>query len=380
MNIDALCQPEGWHPAAKIFPLMSDDELRELARDIGEKGLLQPIMLFEGKVLDGRNRLLACRAAGVTPRFEEWTPRDGLTPTAWVVSLNLERRHLTSDQRACCAVEVLPLLEAEAKERQEAQGERGVEGGRGKLKTLEEKIPQGFTREPQSRDVVAKLFNTNEHYVAEAKRLKAESPDTFEAVKAGKIRLSRILQEKKRESLIQAIETTSRIDGLYNVIAIDPPWQYANRADDVTHRARNPYPSMTIEDIKALEIPAAEDCVLWLWTTNAFMHEAYHVLEAWGFTPKTVLTWVKDRMGTGDWLRGQTEHCLMAVKGRPPVRLTNQTTVIYGPLREHSRKPDEFYALVESLCPGSKLEMFARTERKGWESHGCETNRFPNVA
>jgi len=121
---------------------------------------------------------------------------------------------------------------------------------------------------------------------------------------------------------------------------------------------------------------AAEDAVLWLWTTNAHMRVAFEVLDAWGFEHKTNLTWVKDRMGTGDWLRGQTEHCLMAVKGRPVVTLTNQTTVIYGPLREHSRKPESFYGLVEGLCPGSKVELFARNTRPGWAAHGDQTNLF----
>jgi hypothetical protein len=92
-----------------------------------------------------------------------------------------------------------------------------------------------------------------------------------------------------------------------------------------------------------------------------------------------ILTWVKDRFGTGDWLRGQTEHCLLCVRGRPMVTLSNQSTVLFGPVREHSRKPDEFYALVEALCPGPKVELFARTSREGWACHGNETERFPGT-
>jgi len=162
--------------------------------------------------------------------------------------------------------------------------------------------------------------------------------------------------------------------GPFRVIVADPPWTYASRSTDQTHRARNPYPDMTLDEICAMPVAdlAAEDCILWLWTTNAHMREAFDVLDAWGFTHKTILTWVKDRMGTGDWLRGRTEHCLVAVRGRPTVLLTNQTTVLHGPLREHSRKPDEFYALVESLCPGSKVELFARQARDGWVAHGSE--------
>jgi N6-adenosine-specific RNA methylase IME4 len=136
---------------------------------------------------------------------------------------------------------------------------------------------------------------------------------------------------------------------------------------------------MTLDEIRALPVPslAHEDALLWLWSTNAYLGDAWSVARAWGFQQKTVLTWVKDRIGLGNWLRGQTEHCLLAVRGKPVVTLTNQSTLIQGAVREHSRKPEEFYALVESLCPGSKVELFARTRRKGWISHGNQLDFFP---
>lgn len=162
--------------------------------------------------------------------------------------------------------------------------------------------------------------------------------------------------------------------GPFRVIVADPPWLYGARADDVSHRAANPYPSMSIEEICALPVTnfAHDDCILWLWTTNAHMRESYAVLDAWGFQSKTILTWVKDRIGTGDWLRGQTEHCHLAIRGKPTILTTGQSTVISGPLQAHSQKPDSFYALVESVCPGSKLEMFCRSPREGWAVWGNE--------
>ena len=95
-----------------------------------------------------------------------------------------------------------------------------------------------------------------------------------------------------------------------------------------------------------------------------------------GLSKETILTWVKHRMGLGDWLRGRTEHCLMAIRGKPVVTLTNQSTALDGPMREHSRKPDEFYTLVESLCPGNKCELFARQPREGWTTTGAEAAKF----
>ena len=135
---------------------------------------------------------------------------------------------------------------------------------------------------------------------------------------------------------------------------------------------------MPIEDIKAMPVEslAADDALLWLWTANAHLRVAFEVAEAWGFKYKTMLTWVKDRMGTGEWLRGQTEHCLLAARGKPVFLHGNHTTVLEATRREHSRKPEEFYALVEATCPGSRVELFGRQRRKGWEVYGNNTSFF----
>jgi N6-adenosine-specific RNA methylase IME4 len=162
--------------------------------------------------------------------------------------------------------------------------------------------------------------------------------------------------------------------GPYRVIVCDPPWTYDKRPDDPTHRAAPPYPSMSLAEIEALDVRsmACDDSVLWLWTTNAHLPHAFAVAAAWGFEYKTTLTWMKNRMGCGDWLRGRTEHCLMCVRGRPTVVLSNQTTALLADAGPHSAKPPEFYTLVEALCPGSRLEMFQRTPRDGWIGHGDE--------
>lgn len=208
-------------------------------------------------------------------------------------------------------------------------------------------------------------------------------PEWISAVESNEKTIREIIQlekQLKKESVVLAIkaEPAPLPAGPFRVIVIDPPWKYEARAEDVTHRARNPYPDMELGEIKALSIGkiAHRDCILWLWTTNAFIVEAFECLMSWGFERKTMLTWVKDRMGLGTWLRGQTEHCIMAIRGRPTITLTNQTTALLAPLREHSRKPDEFYSLVESLCPGSKIDIFGRQGRQGWSVWGAEESHF----
>ena len=176
----------------------------------------------------------------------------------------------------------------------------------------------------------------------------------------------------------------------YSCIVIDPPWYYKLRKDDSTHRNRITYTPMLLADILQLPIPALSaytGCVLWLWTTNNHMPDACQCLEHWGYDLKTILTWEKiskdgsTRFGTGHWLRNATEHCLLAVKGAVKSylfqrTLTNQSTVLRAPRREHSRKPDAFYELVEHFCPGTKLEMFARQVRPGWDHWGDEVDKF----
>ena len=112
-----------YHPACKLFPELRKEELRELAKDIKERGLLNAIVLYKGQILDGRNRYKACRMAGVKPQFIEWEGKG--SPIEWVVSQNLIRRHLTSSQRAVIALDTLPHLEAEAKDRQRQSRGRG---------------------------------------------------------------------------------------------------------------------------------------------------------------------------------------------------------------------------------------------------------------
>lgn len=176
----------------------------------------------------------------------------------------------------------------------------------------------------------------------------------------------RLKHEAKKAETNEAIMP----DGLFGVISIDPPWPYGGNYNAFGHRVESPYREMSIEDIMAIDIPAAHDCVLWLWATNTFMHESYHILEAWGFEPKTILTWFKQQTGVGYWLRGQTEHCILATVGQPQITHTAQGTALIAKATNHSAKPEEFYHLVESLCPGNKLEMFARSKRDGWKSYG----------
>ena len=165
--------------------------------------------------------------------------------------------------------------------------------------------------------------------------------------------------------------------GPFRVGVIDPPWRYEDESYSLSRTNVTPYPVMSVEEIMALPIPSIlyDDAVLWMWVTNRHLAggEATEILKHWGFRPLSLLTWVKDRPGTGVWLRGQTEHVILSVRGKPVPPQVPETTLLQAPRTgTHSSKPDEFYSLVERLCPGSKVEIFARRPRPGWTTWGSE--------
>lgn len=157
----------------------------------------------------------------------------------------------------------------------------------------------------------------------------------------------------------------------YRTILADPPWDIHQNG---AYGAIQHYPLMTVEDICNLRVDrlAAEDAHLWLWVTNAALHAGHQVMQAWGFTYRSCLTWIKPRYGLGQYLRNQTEHLLLGTRGKAPVLFRAQGTWLYAPVQEHSHKPEEQYAVIERCSPGPYLELFARGKHPGWDVWGNE--------
>jgi N6-adenosine-specific RNA methylase IME4 len=104
--------------------------------------------------------------------------------------------------------------------------------------------------------------------------------------------------------------------------------------------------------------------------------DAFEILKEWGFEYKATLVWNKEKIGMGAWFRMQCDFCLIAVKGKPFWSNTTERDIIVESRREHSRKPDAFFNMVDKLCVGRKLEYFSREQREGWEVYGNDTNKF----
>ena len=133
---------------------------------------------------------------------------------------------------------------------------------------------------------------------------------------------------------------------------------------------------MSLAAITAMPVGdlAAPDAHCWLWVTNATLRAGYEVLEAWGFTPRSPLTWIKPRLGLGTYLRNATEHLILGTRGNAPVRFRAQPTWMFAPLQEHSHKPEEQYAVIERVSQGPFLELFARRRQPGWAVWGNEVD------
>jgi N6-adenosine-specific RNA methylase IME4 len=164
----------------------------------------------------------------------------------------------------------------------------------------------------------------------------------------------------------------------YHTIVADPPWKERTigRWKVAKHQVADalPYPTMPLDDIRALPVGemAEEGAHLWLWTTNSHLEAAFSVMRAWGFTYLTTITWVKPS-GFGAYFASTTQHCLFGYyqRCRFPLRRWAPTHFASS-VKRHSQKPEAFYKLVEEVSPGPRLELFARQQRPDWDVWGNE--------
>ena len=380
-----------FHEVANIFPMMSATEFESLKADIKHNGLFEPIWQHEGKIIDGRNRYQACVETGVTPHFREW---DGIgSLTAFVVSLNLHRRHLTESQRGMVAAK---LANIELGQNQHFLGSAN-------LRTHQ-----------ISQAEAAELLNVSERTVTAAAKVKDEGAlELVRAVESGAASVSAAAQvatlpvEEQREIVAQGeaeilkaakeirakktearrVERIERIAdlsresiqpltsiGRYPIILADPPWAYDFNKDDADE-IENHYPTMDLEAICDLPVSesALDDCVLFLWTTSPKLEESFAVINAWGFNYRTCAIWDKEWIGPGYYFRQRHELLLVATRGSVPVPAPSSRpdSIFLEKRTAHSKKPEIAYQLIESMYPDlPKLELFSRTAREGWTVWG----------
>lgn len=353
-----------YHPLASLFPLMEGQDFDEFKADIAAHGLLEAIWLHpDGSVIDGRNRHRACIETETEPRFRTWDGKGSLV--AFIVSMNLHRRHLTSSQRAAIALDALPMLEEEAKAR---QGQR----------TDLPNIPQRFVESERGEAAkqAAQMFNTNFQYVRDAKRLQEEAPDLLEGVRVGEYTIPKAKRElvRRQRKAVPPLPTDK-----YRVWYADPPWKYGNKGlDDYGHAERH-YPTMSIAELCAMGDDIKEradtNAVLFLWVTSPMLEDGFKVTNAWGFKYKTSFVWDKVKHNFGHYNSVRHEFLLVCTRGS----CTPDEAKLYDSVQEiprsetHSEKPAEFRTIIDTLYPhGKRIELFARSDVDGWDTWGNE--------
>lgn len=388
-----------FHPLANLFPLIEGQAFEDLVADVKANGLLDPIVILDGQILDGRNRYRAGIAAGIIdadapahdgigmqPWAVAYLPQYEGDPLDWVLSKNLHRRHLDESQRSAVGAKLETLGHG---------GQR--HGGDDQDASLQ-----------LTRSAVAGIVNVSPRSIASSKKVLNEgAPELFTAIETGRVKASvaekllalpkekqveavTLLAPKKLTTLAKqatrdmvekrlADKTRALPTKQYAVIYADPAWQFEvyDRETGLDRAADNHYPTQSTDEICKLPVGtiSAPDCALFLWATAPMLCDALRVMRFWGFTYKTCFSWDKVTEGTGYWSRNRHELLLVGTKGNIPAPApgTQWPSVIVAKAGRHSEKPVEGYELIEDYFPNlPKIELNARIQRPGWEAWGLE--------
>jgi N6-adenosine-specific RNA methylase IME4 len=366
----------------KLIPALTAEEFKQLEQNCLDEGIREKIITWNGFIIDGHNRFEIATRWKLEYETETKRFKDENEVKEWMINNQFGRRNLSNYQRSVLALELESVFSAKAKEKQQEAG---------KLKQISAEASV------ETRKEIAKVANVSHDTIAKVKKIQAvATPEIKAKLSTGEVSINQAYQdikkeEKKEERLNQIEEIKIKIEEenltienkKYHVIAIDPPWNYKEKGgfssedyDSKSNRGAVDYPTMNLEQIKKIKLPEADDCVLFLWTTHAFLKDSFEILEHWGYNYKATLVWDKVKMGLGRTIRMQVEFCLIAIKGNPIINGSSERDIITEARREHSRKPEAFYEMVDRMCIGNKLDYFSRNNRINWEHYGAEKGKY----
>lgn len=376
--------PYNPHPAADLFPVLEGAERQEMLDDILERGILEPIVVLDDMVLDGRNRYLIGREARVEIPYSVY---DGDDPIGFVISRNLRRRHLTPSQKAMIAAKLAKMPVGRPSKILSGEGitaghaaaalgvskasvERAKAVQRDGTPELQEAITSGHIPLGEGLDYSKLPEDQQKAILAASKEIRTASK--AESRRRRLLKLAEISGDGEQK-------TAGGVPKGFSVIYADPPWKNEVYSEETGSEKSPPYPYMEIDAICSLcsgdASPANDDAILYLWTTGNRIHLGLRVLEAWGFEFKTSWIWDKEKIGTGRYVRDRHEIILIGTRGKMPAPDPGllPPSVHSEPRGEHSVKPEYFAEQIDRMYPGvPKLEMFARRQREGWVAWGFE--------
>lgn len=367
----------------QLIPPLTTEEYKQLEANCIEEGIREKILIWNEYIIDGHNRYEIAQNNNLKFETENKSFNSEDEVKEWMILNQFGRRNLSNYQRSVLALQLEDVFRAKAKENQGARTDI--------LQISAESKPIDTRKE------LSKVAAVSHDTIAKVKKIQEKAPEEIKAKLAtGEVSINaaykEIKKEEKKEERDKKIEEVKQkienenlasIDKKYHVIAIDPPWAYNEKGgfssddyDAQNNRGAVDYPTMTVEQIKNINIPSADDCVMFLWTTHAFLKDSFDILKHWGFDYKATIVWDKVKMGMGRNIRMQVEFCLLGVKGKPIIQGSSERDIITEPRREHSRKPEAFYEMVDRMCIGNKLDYFSRQNRENWEHYGAEQGQF----
>ncbi len=367
----------------RLIPPLSVDERSALESSLIEHGCRDPIVTWDGVIVDGHNRYSICTERGIEYKTLPIIFGDRIDAMIWIRRNQVSRRNLTDDQRAMNAAE-LAELQAEKSRRERAKNARAAVVARNPIEkpdSVIDVIPKSEREEkPRVRTEVAKAAGISERKVSQAQAVKKAAPELAAKVAAGEIPLAAAVREVKRAEIVQRLESVEAkevkaLAGEYDVIVIDPPWPMQKIERDVSpYQVAFDYPVMQEAELAALKMPAADDCHLWLWTTHKFLPMALRLLDAWGF--KYVCTFVWHKPGGFQPIglpQYNCEFALYARRGSPQFIDTKAfPTCFDAPRGAHSEKPEQFYEVVRRVTAGRRIDIFNRRAIEGFDVWGNE--------
>jgi N6-adenosine-specific RNA methylase IME4/ParB-like chromosome segregation protein Spo0J len=383
-----------FHPLVEIFPQMEKCAFAAFVADVKENGVREPIVIHKGQILDGRNRWLACQRLGIEcPRREYDGKESAKALLAFVLSANLQRRHLSESQRAMVAGKIanmthggdrksdqaanLPLVSQADAGKRMGVSERSV---RDAVKVLSGAAPEVARAVDNGGLVVSVAAQLTDHSAEFQRQVVAKIVNGEAATSAEAIRQVRNIEAASKLNSIEALEA-KKLAGVYDVAVIDPPWPMDRIERDTSpEQVSYDYPVMDVATITS-EVGAhlaehlAVNAHVFLWTTQKYLPLAFGMIEQWDLAYGETLVWHKNGgfqpFGAPQY---NCEFVIHARRGSPVFLDTkNFPTCFNAPRAGHSEKPEEFYAVLRRVTGGRRLDMYNRRRIEGFEGWGKET-------
>jgi len=373
-----------------LIPPLADHEKEGLEKSIRTFGCYCPIVTWNGYIIDGHHRYEICTWFKVSFRVREIGTDELPDEDAvilWMIDTQGGRRNLTDAAKIRLALKKKSVLDRQARKRQ-ACGQGGV--------LLMENLPQAKEERCPVRDQIGKLAGLSGKTVDKFQYIEKHAPDladklcegnhiTNDAGELEKISIDGVYNDTKRDKakfeVIERLESieiqeAKAVEGVYDVVVIDPPWAMQKIERDVAPgQVKFDYPTMSLEDIGKVEVPCADDCHVFLWTTQKFLRPSFKILEDWGLTYVCLFTWMKNGgFQPFNLPQYNTEFVMYAHKGNPKfVDLKQFNCGFQADRGKHSEKPEEFYDLIRRVTAGRRLDMFNRRRIDGFEGWGNES-------